>query len=168
MSAPGQRSQSRRKQWRGPVAFTESFGAVGMRANDPEDLATLIPEALALQRPVVIHVPFGESYPAPPTSPPSTPSHGPKKASSPPNRRRHFATRGGPWQKGILAATQRRPELWILKASQLRFQLSCATFSVHGTRLGCAAGGPLIGEGVQVGVRYRVPKPQIPLFPAQV
>ena len=42
------------------MAFTESFGAVGMRANDPEDLATLIPEALALQRPVVIDVPFGE------------------------------------------------------------------------------------------------------------
>ena len=42
------------------VQFTESFGAVGMRANDPEDLATLIPEALALQRPVVIDVPFGE------------------------------------------------------------------------------------------------------------
>ena len=42
------------------VQFTESFGAVGMRANDPEDLATLIPEALALQRPVVIDVPFSE------------------------------------------------------------------------------------------------------------
>ena len=42
------------------VQFTESFGAVGMRGNDPEDLATLIPEALALQRPVVIDVPFGE------------------------------------------------------------------------------------------------------------
>ena len=42
------------------VQFTESFGAVGMRTNDPEDLATLIPEALALQRPVVIDVPFGE------------------------------------------------------------------------------------------------------------
>ena len=42
------------------VQFTDSFGAVGMRANDPEDLATLIPAALALQRPVVIDVPFGE------------------------------------------------------------------------------------------------------------
>ena len=42
------------------MAFTESFGAVGMRAIDPEDLATLIPEALVLQRPVVIDVPFGE------------------------------------------------------------------------------------------------------------
>ena len=60
MSVPGQRVQGRRLQSQAPVAFTESFGAVGMRVNAPEDLATLIPEALSLQRPVVIDVPFGE------------------------------------------------------------------------------------------------------------
>ena len=42
------------------VKFAESFGAVGMRAEDPMDLATLIPRALELQAPVVIDVPFGE------------------------------------------------------------------------------------------------------------
>ena len=42
------------------VAFAESFGAVGMRANDPLELETLIPKALELQVPVVIDVPFGE------------------------------------------------------------------------------------------------------------
>lgn len=42
------------------VRFAESFGAVGMRANDPLDLEQLIPQALALNAPVVIEVPFGE------------------------------------------------------------------------------------------------------------
>ena len=39
------------------VKFTESFGAVGMRANDPMELGTLLPQALELQAPVVIDVP---------------------------------------------------------------------------------------------------------------
>ena len=34
--------------------------AVGMRTDDPMDLETLIPEALALDAPVVIDVPFGD------------------------------------------------------------------------------------------------------------
>ena len=42
------------------VKFAESFGAVGMRADDPTELATLIPLALERQAPVVIDVPFGE------------------------------------------------------------------------------------------------------------
>ncbi len=42
------------------VKFAESFGAVGMRTDDPMELATLIPQALELQAPVVIDVPFGE------------------------------------------------------------------------------------------------------------
>ena len=42
------------------VKFAESFGAVGMRADDPMDLEWLIPEALERQSPVVIDVPFGE------------------------------------------------------------------------------------------------------------
>ena len=42
------------------VAFAESFGAVGMRADDPMDLKTLIPLALERQAPVVIDVPFGD------------------------------------------------------------------------------------------------------------
>lgn len=42
------------------VRFAESFGAVGMRAGDPLELETLIPEALELDAPVVIDVPFGE------------------------------------------------------------------------------------------------------------
>ena len=42
------------------VKFAESFGAVGLRAGDPLELEALIPEALALQAPVVIDVPFGE------------------------------------------------------------------------------------------------------------
>ena len=41
------------------VKFAESFGAVGMRADDPMDLGTLIPLALERQAPVVIDVPFG-------------------------------------------------------------------------------------------------------------
>ena len=41
------------------VAFAESFGAVGMRADDPMDLERLIPEALERQAPVVIDVPVG-------------------------------------------------------------------------------------------------------------
>ena len=42
------------------VKFAESFGAVGMRADDPMDLERLIPLALERQAPVVIDVPFGE------------------------------------------------------------------------------------------------------------
>ena len=41
------------------VKFAESFGAVGLRTEDPSDLATLLPEALALNAPVVIDVPVG-------------------------------------------------------------------------------------------------------------
>ena len=41
------------------VKFAESFGAVGMRANDPLDLETLLPLALERQAPVVIDVPVG-------------------------------------------------------------------------------------------------------------
>ena len=42
------------------VKFAESFGAVGMRADDPMELETLLPIALEHQAPVVIDVPFGE------------------------------------------------------------------------------------------------------------
>ena len=42
------------------VRFAESFGAVGMRANDPTELGGLIPLALERQAPVVIDVPFGD------------------------------------------------------------------------------------------------------------
>ena len=42
------------------VEFAESFGAVGMRANDPLELETLIPAALDQQAPVVIDVPIGD------------------------------------------------------------------------------------------------------------
>ena len=42
------------------VKFAESFGAVGMRAESPMELETLIPLALERQAPVVIDVPFGE------------------------------------------------------------------------------------------------------------
>ena len=42
------------------VAFAESFGAVGLRASDPMDLAWLIPEALERRAPVVIDVPVGD------------------------------------------------------------------------------------------------------------
>ena len=42
------------------VKFAESFGAVGMRADDPMDLERLIPLALERQAPVVIDVPFGD------------------------------------------------------------------------------------------------------------
>ena len=42
------------------VKFAESFGAVGMRATDPMELETLIPQALQRQAPVVIDVPFGD------------------------------------------------------------------------------------------------------------
>ena len=41
------------------VKFAESFGAIGMRADDPMDLETLIPTALEQQAPVVIDVPIG-------------------------------------------------------------------------------------------------------------
>ena len=42
------------------VKFAESFGAVGMRAEAPAELETLIPLALERRAPVVIDVPFGE------------------------------------------------------------------------------------------------------------
>ncbi len=42
------------------VKFAESFGAVGMRAEDPMELERLIPLALERQSPVIIDVPFGE------------------------------------------------------------------------------------------------------------
>ena len=42
------------------VKFAESFGAVGMRAADPMELATLLPEALERDAPVIIDVPFGD------------------------------------------------------------------------------------------------------------
>ncbi len=42
------------------VRFAESFGAVGMRADDPMELEKLIPLALEQQAPVIIDVPFGE------------------------------------------------------------------------------------------------------------
>ena len=41
------------------VAFAESFGAVGLRAEDPMDLERLLPEALGRRAPVVIDVPVG-------------------------------------------------------------------------------------------------------------
>ena len=43
------------------VKFAESFGAVGMRADDPTDLEKLIPLGLERRVPVVIDVPFGET-----------------------------------------------------------------------------------------------------------
>ena len=42
------------------VKFAESFGAVGMRADDPLELESLIPLALEREAPVIIDVPFGE------------------------------------------------------------------------------------------------------------
>ncbi|MCY4437312.1 MAG: thiamine pyrophosphate-binding protein [Chloroflexi bacterium] len=42
------------------VTFAESFGAIGMRAEDPMELETLLPEALARRAPVVIDVPVGD------------------------------------------------------------------------------------------------------------
>ena len=42
------------------VRFAESFGAVGMRADNLMELETLIPLALEQHRPVLIDVPFGE------------------------------------------------------------------------------------------------------------
>jgi len=41
------------------VKLAESFGAIGMRADDPMDLERLIPAALERQAPVVIDVPIG-------------------------------------------------------------------------------------------------------------
>ncbi len=42
------------------VKFAESFGAVGMRASDPMELETLIPQALDIEAPVVIEVHIGD------------------------------------------------------------------------------------------------------------
>ena len=47
------------------VRFAESFGAVGMRTEDPLELEMLIPRALELDAPVVIDAQFGE-MPTPP------------------------------------------------------------------------------------------------------
>ena len=41
------------------VKFAESFGAVGMRADDPMDLERLLPIALETKEPVIIDVPVG-------------------------------------------------------------------------------------------------------------
>ena len=42
------------------VRFAESFGAVGLRADSPEEIENLIPRAIECNAPVVIDVPFGE------------------------------------------------------------------------------------------------------------
>lgn len=42
------------------VKFAESFGAIGMRADDPMDLESLITTALEQRAPVVIDVPIGQ------------------------------------------------------------------------------------------------------------
>ena len=42
------------------VRFAESFGAIGMQADDPSDLGKLIPLALKIKAPVLIDVPFGD------------------------------------------------------------------------------------------------------------
>ena len=42
------------------VTFAESFGAIGMRARDPMELETLLPQALGRDAPVVIDVPVGD------------------------------------------------------------------------------------------------------------
>ena len=47
------------------LAFAESFGAIGMRAGHPHDLATLLPTALEREAPVIIDVPLGK-LPLPP------------------------------------------------------------------------------------------------------
>ena len=41
------------------VKFAESFGAVGMRTDDPMDLGELLPIALEREAPVIIDVPVG-------------------------------------------------------------------------------------------------------------
>ena len=59
------------------VKFAESFGAVGLRTEDPSGLATLLPEALERKAPVVIDVPVGhldlphaKNFPRPPWAQP--------------------------------------------------------------------------------------------------
>ena len=64
--------------------------------------------------------------------------------------------------------TQLKSGLRILQAAQLFLQLANASFSVHGTRLVSAAGGPLISERCQVTTALRVPEPQVSLFPTKV
>ena len=39
--------------------FANSFGAVGIRTEDPMELETVLPHALSLNAPAVIDVPFG-------------------------------------------------------------------------------------------------------------
>ena len=77
------------------VAFAESFGAVGMRAEDPMDLARLIPEALERKAPVIIDVPVGHiGLPRAKllAHVPPFPGRCPRRDSSPPEqRRRHCA-----------------------------------------------------------------------------
>ena len=41
------------------VKFAESFGVIGMRAENPLDLETMVPQALERNAPVIIDVPFG-------------------------------------------------------------------------------------------------------------
>ncbi|MGH7049201.1 MAG: thiamine pyrophosphate-dependent enzyme [Acetobacteraceae bacterium] len=41
------------------VAYAESFGAVGLRASTPDELQSALHEALAANRPALIHVPVG-------------------------------------------------------------------------------------------------------------
>ena len=60
------------------VKFAEAFGAVGMRAEGPRELETLIPLALERQAPVVIDVPLQTClYPGRHSLRPSTIYHGP-------------------------------------------------------------------------------------------
>ena len=42
------------------IKFAESFGAVGMRVENPLELETMLPQALERNAPVIIDVPFGE------------------------------------------------------------------------------------------------------------
>ena len=42
------------------IKFAESFGAVGMRVENPLELETMLPQALERDAPVIIDVPFGE------------------------------------------------------------------------------------------------------------
>ena len=44
------------------VKLAESFGAIGMRADNPMDLESLIPAALEQQAPVIINVPIGHIH----------------------------------------------------------------------------------------------------------
>ncbi|MGH7082631.1 MAG: thiamine pyrophosphate-dependent enzyme, partial [Acetobacteraceae bacterium] len=41
------------------VAYAEGFGALGLRASTPDELQSALREALAANRPALIHVPVG-------------------------------------------------------------------------------------------------------------